>query len=91
MNKSKKIRQLFDKKIDFENNDHFELPDQVYTSPKWSIQSFQNGKDELNRTKSLLNQFDLEEWSRHTKHRDPSSYIIRFVKQKFHPELVTQV
>ncbi|XP_044263152.1 cap-specific mRNA (nucleoside-2'-O-)-methyltransferase 2 [Tribolium madens] len=90
MNKSKKIRHLFDKKIDFANNDSLELPDEAYTCTKWSIPSFQNEKEELNRTKSLLNQFNLEEWSRHTKHRDPSSYIIRFVKQKFHPELVTQ-
>ncbi|XP_015839665.1 cap-specific mRNA (nucleoside-2'-O-)-methyltransferase 2 isoform X2 [Tribolium castaneum] len=90
MSKSKKIRHLFDKKIDFANNATFELPTEAFVLPKWSIPSFQNDKAELNRTKSLLNQFNLEEWSRHTKHRDPSSYITRFVKQKFHPELVTQ-
>ncbi|XP_063907109.1 cap-specific mRNA (nucleoside-2'-O-)-methyltransferase 2 [Zophobas morio] len=90
MNKSKKTKHLFDKKIDFEKTEALELPQEAYGCSKWSLPSFQAEKENLNKTKSLLNQFDLEEWSRHTKHRDPSSYIIRFVKQKFQPELVTQ-
>jgi hypothetical protein len=91
MNRSEKIRHLFEKKINFENNENFALPTEVYTCNKWSIPSFQSQKQELNNTKSLLNQFDLEEWSRHTRQRDYSSYVIRFVKQKFQAELVTQV
>ncbi|KAJ3619379.1 hypothetical protein MTP99_005064 [Tenebrio molitor] len=90
MNRSEKIRHLFEKKINFENNENFALPTEVYTCNKWSIPSFQSHKQELNNTKSLLNQFDLEEWSRHTRQRDYSSYVIRFVKQKFQAELVTQ-
>jgi cap2 methyltransferase len=90
MNRSEKIRHLFEKKINFENNENFALPTEVYTCNKWSIPSFQSQKQELNNTKSLLNQFDLEEWSRHTRQRDYSSYVIRFVKQKFQAELVTQ-
>jgi cap2 methyltransferase len=91
MNRSEKIRHLFEKKINFENNENFALPTEAYTCNKWSIPSFQSQKQELNNTKSLLNQFDLEEWSRHTRQRDYSSYVIRFVKQKFQAELVTQV
>ncbi|RZC27700.1 cap-specific mRNA (nucleoside-2'-O-)-methyltransferase 2 [Asbolus verrucosus] len=88
--KRQDLKYLFEKRLEFENNENFELPNEAYTCTKWSISALQTQKVELNKAKSLLNQFELDEWSRHTKNRDPSSYIIRFIRQKFRPELLTQ-
>lgn len=91
MNIRKQISDLFDKKYSFENNKIYELPSDPFTCEKWSISTQQDKKTELNSVKSRLNCFNLEEWSKHTKTRDPSSFIVRFIKKQFDPELLTQV
>lgn len=83
------ISKYFNRKYTFkyENN----VPKAAFSVEKWSIPSLQDKKKQLNEVKGLLNDFPLTEWSKHTKFRDPSSFIMRNLKQQFDPELLTQV
>ncbi|KAL3285959.1 hypothetical protein HHI36_000474 [Cryptolaemus montrouzieri] len=88
MDKHGTVSQLFNKKFHFTSFTY--IPEKVFTSPKWSISTLQKNKIQLNNVKAQLGKYNLEEWSRHTKHNDPSSFIIRFLKRRVEPELVTQ-
>lgn len=81
---------VFDKKYVFTNTASFRIPKQAYRSPEWVLPSFEKDKDELNKVKSRLDNFNLTEWSQFTRNRDPASYIIQSVKKHFGAELVTQ-
>lgn len=88
----KDVRKYFDRRFEFKK-DSWNLPasKDVYKENKFIIPDFQRLKDELNGVKAQLNEFDIAEWSNHTKHRDPSTSIISTIKLNFKAELVTQV
>lgn len=82
---------LFEKKFEFKPNETWILPDNCFASKKWTIPLLQQRKLELNNVKGQLNEVPIDEWFKHTKLRDPSSFITPTLKKKFRAELVTQV
>ncbi|KAK9880454.1 hypothetical protein WA026_011700 [Henosepilachna vigintioctopunctata] len=88
MDKHGNVSQLFNKKFNFKK--FTKIPKRIFESSKWSINTLQQKKIQLNNIKAQLGKYNLEEWSRHTKHNDPSSFVIKFLKQRVEPELVTQ-
>lgn len=85
-----KTSYYFNKKFEFSSDSSWSLPKSALNEKKWHLKKFQGKKLELNNVKSLLNKFDIEEWSKHTRYRDPSSFINRKLKQ-INPELLTGV
>lgn len=87
------VEKYFNKKFAFKWNEDWRLPeaDWVYRSERWALTQFQEMKEELNRVKGQLEEFDLDEWSLHTKRRDKSGAIFRELKKYVKPELLTQV
>lgn len=90
---SEEIKDYFNKRFNFKRDKTWVLPkpECMYNEKKWSIDKFHEMKDELNRVKSQLSQFNLTEWSQHTKRRDPAGYVFRELKRHIKPELLTQV
>ncbi|KRT79491.1 hypothetical protein AMK59_6577 [Oryctes borbonicus] len=89
---NRSISKYFNRKFEFERDSSWNLPssNNVYKENKFIIPDLQKQKDELNTVKAQLNDFDLEEWSNHTKSRDPSRSIINNIKYTYKAELVTQ-
>ncbi|RWS30763.1 FtsJ methyltransferase domain-containing protein 1-like protein [Leptotrombidium deliense] len=58
----------------------------------WKIEHLQDLKVDLNATKSLLNDKNLDEWGKHTTFTDISSFIINEMKRRLkrQPELLTR-
>lgn len=85
------IEGYFSRKYEFKSSESCKLPDTAFVSNKWSIENLHVKKQMLNHVKAQLNSFSLLEWSKHTKFRDPSSLIIKYLKTAYEPELLTQV
>lgn len=85
------VNKYFNKKYTFHYDDKWQLPKRAFMVNKWSVPSLQDKKVKLNGVKGQLNGFPLLEWSNYTKQRDPSGFIIKYLKQQFNPELLTQV
>lgn len=85
------ITKYFNRKYSFELQNAWQVPSTAFSTKKWSISSLQEKKKKLNQVKEQLNPFPLQEWSKHTKHREPSSFVMRNLKQQADPELLTQV
>lgn len=47
-------------------------------------------RDELNAVKSLLNCMPLARWHKHTRNQNPAGFVINEVRNRAHPELLTQ-
>lgn len=88
---NKNVYKYFDRKYEFTKDSTWNLKGDVYKENKFIIDKFQKRKHELNAVKEQLNNFDLNEWSNHTKSREPSTAIISTIKHSFKAELVTQV
>ncbi|RZF46465.1 hypothetical protein LSTR_LSTR012540 [Laodelphax striatellus] len=65
-------------------------PDHIFCEEKWKIVYLQELKNELNSVKSELNDFNLEEWHKHTKFTYETAKIQPHLKSTIHPELLTQ-
>lgn len=87
------VDKYFNKKFTFEWNDEWILPesDWIFRTEAWEVLKLQELKNELNRVKGQLEEFNLEEWSQHTKRRDTAGTIFRELKRHIKPELLTQV
>lgn len=85
------IDKYFAKKYDFKAFEGFVLPDVAFVADKWSIKRLCDKKQLLNNVKGQLNAFSLSEWSKHTKFRDPSSFIMKHLRTTYELELLTQV
>lgn len=85
------IDKYYSKKYEFKANEGFTLPNVAFVANKWSIQKLHEKKQLLNDVKGQLNSFSLSEWSKHTKFRDPSSFIMKYLTTTYAPELLTQV
>lgn len=84
------IDKYFNKKYQFNSAGTCHIPNTVVAN-KWSDLLLQRKKKILNDVKGQLNIFSLSEWSKHTKNRDSSSFIIKYLRKRFNPELLTQV
>ena len=65
-------------------------PEEIFQSEDWQIPALQKLKSELNATKSLLSQMDIETWHGHTQFTNKAGQIIHWVRSRAHPELCTQ-
>ena len=76
------VEEYFNKRYDFYCEDEWNIPKpaDLFTNQSWKIDQFQIMKYQLNQVKGQLSQFNLEEWSRHTKFRDPAGYVFRQLK-----------
>lgn len=85
------IMEIYNRKFQFEKEPNWILPHpDEFLQTKWNLSKFQAKKGEVNQVKSLLSNYDIDEWANHTKKRDPSSFIIGQLRS-IHPELLTQV
>ncbi|XP_045461206.1 cap-specific mRNA (nucleoside-2'-O-)-methyltransferase 2 [Harmonia axyridis] len=88
MDKYGNVSVLFNKKFQFKS--FTVIPQKIFEVPKWEVPNLQEKKINLNNVKAQLGRYNLEEWSKHTKHNDPSSFVIKFLKDQIEPELLTQ-
>lgn len=90
-NNKNSYESYFRKKYVFKSYGDYKFPKMVFESERWSIPELQNMKGKLNEVKSMLNNYDLKLWSKHTAYRDPSSTVIKKIAETVKPELLTQV
>ncbi|KAK7789826.1 hypothetical protein R5R35_007358 [Gryllus longicercus] len=87
------ITRLFEKKFSFSKNSaSWCLPnvDLMFVNDIWKVMKLQTIKEELNNAKSQLNDFDLEDWHRHTNFTNKAGDILWKLRNEFEPEFVTQ-
>ncbi|XP_041974252.1 cap-specific mRNA (nucleoside-2'-O-)-methyltransferase 2 [Aricia agestis] len=86
------LTELFNKKYKFEKNYEWELPKQEtwFTVPPWKVRSLETLKSRLNFHKSQLNDFSIEEWSSHTRRRNPAGEVGWKIRCVINPEFLTQ-
>ncbi len=88
------VRELFQKKYTFKDelNEWTTLPDpsQIFHDPFDYVDELIDIKDQLNKTKSKLDNKDLITWHKHTKFANKAANIIPSVRNQFGPELCTQ-
>lgn len=89
----KSVEKYFNKKYTFQWKNEWKLPesDWIFRSEPWEIPKLIEMKDQLNLVKGQLEEFDLDEWSQHTKRRDTAGTVFRELKKHVKPELLTQV
>lgn len=64
--------------------------DSWFTAPPWKVQELETLKSRLNFHKSQLNDFDIEEWSSHTRRRNPAGEVCWKIRCLVNPEFLTQ-
>jgi cap2 methyltransferase len=85
-------QSYFNKKFKFKCND-YRLPSlEVFfcSSNHQRHEGLQIIKSILNHVKSKLNDYQIEEWSRHTRNRNPAQQIVHHLKNVIQAEFVTQ-
>ncbi|XP_059051366.1 cap-specific mRNA (nucleoside-2'-O-)-methyltransferase 2 [Achroia grisella] len=86
------INELFSKKYSFRFNSSWKLPDRKlwFSSPPWKAKDLEVLKSRLNFHKSQLNDFNIEEWSSHTRRRNPAGDVGWKLRCIVNPEFPTQ-
>ncbi|CAH0405687.1 unnamed protein product [Chilo suppressalis] len=86
------LNDLFNKKFQFRFDSHWNLPDlnHWFSSPPWKVKELENLKSRLNFHKSQLNDFNIEEWSSHTRRRNPAGEVGWKIRCLINPEFLTQ-
>ncbi|CAK1548022.1 unnamed protein product [Leptosia nina] len=86
------LYDMFNKKYEFVFNSDWRLPDRgsFFSAPPWKIESLDKMKARLNFHKSQLNDFSIEEWSSHTRRRNPAGEVSWKVRCLVNPEFLTQ-
>lgn len=86
------VQSYFNKKFKF-SNDGYTLPgaEVFFSTPDvQKHKGLQIIKSILNHVKSKLNDYQIEEWSRHTRQRNPAQQVLTHLKNVIHAEFVTQ-
>ncbi|CAF4838009.1 unnamed protein product [Pieris macdunnoughi] len=86
------LHDLFNKKYQFSFNGEWKLPEQEswFSAPSWKVAGLETLKSRLNFHKSQLNDFSIEEWSSHTRRRNPAGEVSWKVRCLVNPEFLTQ-
>ncbi|XP_045504901.1 cap-specific mRNA (nucleoside-2'-O-)-methyltransferase 2 [Colias croceus] len=86
------LHDLFNKKYQFQFNSEWKLPDRGswFSAPPWKVKNLETMKTRLNFHKSQLNDFSIEEWSSHTRRRNPAGEVSWKVRCLVNPEFLTQ-
>ncbi|KAJ0180867.1 hypothetical protein K1T71_002952 [Dendrolimus kikuchii] len=86
------LNDLFNKKFQFRFDSEWNLPhmDTWYSAPPWKVKQLDILKNRLNFHKSQLNDFNIEEWSCHTRRRNPAGEVCWKIRCLINPEFLTQ-
>ncbi|XP_049887942.1 cap-specific mRNA (nucleoside-2'-O-)-methyltransferase 2 [Pectinophora gossypiella] len=86
------LNDLFNKKFQFRFSEEWELPsaDSWFSAPPWKVKELETLKTRLNFYKSQLNDFNIEEWSSHTRRRNPAGEVCWKIRCLVNPEFLTQ-
>lgn len=86
------LHNLFNKKFKFRFSDDWTLPETGawFVEPPWTAPTLEALKSKLNFHKSQLNDFDIEEWSAHTRRRNPAGEVCWRIRSHINPEFLTQ-
>ncbi|KAM3957047.1 cap methyltransferase 2 [Aphomia sociella] len=86
------ISELFNKKFSFRFNSSWKLPESElwFSTPPWKAKDLEVLKSRLNFHKSQLNDFNIEEWSSHTRRRNPAGEVGWKIRCIVNPEFLTQ-
>lgn len=86
------LNDLFNKKYQFRFNAEWKLPDREswFSAPPWKVKTLESQKVQLNFHKSQLNDFSIEEWSSHTRRRNPAGEVGWKIRCLINPEFLTQ-
>ncbi|XP_013167186.1 PREDICTED: cap-specific mRNA (nucleoside-2'-O-)-methyltransferase 2 [Papilio xuthus] len=86
------LNDLFNKKFKFRYNSEWTLPpgDTWFTDAPWKVKGLEYLKSRLNFHKSQLNDFSIEEWSSHTRRRNPAGEVCWKLRCLVNPEFLTQ-
>ncbi|XP_066999169.2 cap-specific mRNA (nucleoside-2'-O-)-methyltransferase 2 [Anabrus simplex] len=87
------VNNYFNKKFFFQPPlENWKLPDPelMYKAQNWMLDDFQQLKQELNDVKNKLNDYNLDEWHKHTRAMNKAGEIQWKLKKEFEPEFVTQ-
>jgi cap2 methyltransferase len=86
------ITNYFNKKFKFKSSECRLPAEDVFFSGSnvQKHEGLQIIKSILNHVKSKLNDFQIEEWSRHTRNRNPAQQILQHLKNVTQAEFVTQ-
>ncbi|XP_035713407.1 cap-specific mRNA (nucleoside-2'-O-)-methyltransferase 2-like [Folsomia candida] len=72
-------------------NEYFpSIPKMLFASPKWIAVELRDIKQELNQTKSLLDNYPLNSWHKHTQLMNTAGQVMPIVRQEFQPEFCSQ-
>ncbi|XP_035713434.1 cap-specific mRNA (nucleoside-2'-O-)-methyltransferase 2-like [Folsomia candida] len=72
-------------------NEYFpSIPKRFFASPKWIAVELRDIKHELNQTKSLLDNYPLNSWHKHTSQMNTAGQVMPIVRQEFQPEFCSQ-
>ncbi|XP_021952349.1 cap-specific mRNA (nucleoside-2'-O-)-methyltransferase 2 isoform X2 [Folsomia candida] len=69
---------------------YFAIPKFFFAWPKWIAVELRDIKHELNQTKSLLDNYPLNSWHKHTKRMNTAGQVMPIVRQEFQPEFCSQ-
>lgn len=86
------LNDLFNKKYQFRYNSEWKIPELEawFSAPPWKVRALESLKTRLNFHKSQLNDFSIEEWSSHTRRRNPAGEVGWKVRCSINPEFLTQ-
>ncbi|XP_078045850.1 cap methyltransferase 2 [Augochlora pura] len=86
------VNNLFNKRFLLANGECYSLPDpqSMFTCSVWKIEQLQALKNELNDTKSFLNNYNLEKWHLHTENRNSAKGVVPYLKTHIKSEFLTQ-
>lgn len=86
------LNNLFNKKFQFRFHNDWKLPEKEswFSTPPWKVKQLEILKNRLNFHKSQLNDFNIEEWSSHTRRRNPAGEVGWKIRCLVNPEFLTQ-
>ncbi|XP_073981704.1 cap methyltransferase 2 isoform X2 [Rhodnius prolixus] len=87
---NRNVADIFSKKFSLEDTLTYKIKfDNLFKSDPWKIEELNELKEDLNRVKGKLNNYNLQKWHNHTRLTNRAGEVIRSLK-KLKPELLTQ-
>lgn len=88
------LAALFNKKFALKthSDNNWTLPNcnLLFVEKAFVVANMLHIKEELNRTKSLLNDRDINDWHQHTRRTNKAGLVVHHLRNNLHPEMCTQ-
>ncbi|EEB15233.1 conserved hypothetical protein [Pediculus humanus corporis] len=87
------VLQYFNKKYTFKPPEfgwNLPLETEMFKEDKWELDIFIELKEKLNEVKNKLNNYNLDDWHKHTRAMNKAGNLLWTVKKTIAPEFVTQ-